>query len=78
MKRVRAFHYQAFFLLVSLPFLEGCVISSYTAIQREEQTGRYVLTGWQEQPFDGVRGFVMICDYDPQTKTLYVREELPR
>ncbi len=60
-------------VLSSLPFLAGC--SAFTSIQREELTGKYVITGWQAP---GPRGFVWICDYDPKTKTLHVEKELPR
>ena len=35
----------------------------------------YVITGWDSFPFRGARGFVWICDYDPQTKTLTVTEK---
>ena len=75
MRRLRAIPTVVF--LVSLPLLGGCV-SAYTAIQREEPTGKYILTGWENKPFVGLNGFVRICDYDPKTKTLYVREDLPR
>ena len=42
--------------------------SSFTSIEREAN-GDYVVTGW-----DGHDGFVWICDYDPVTRTLTVKE----
>jgi|GEM_PF-5957529 len=50
--------------------LAGCA-SSFTSISTDPN-GQYVLTGWDTP---GPYGFVWICDYDPDTKTLIVREE---
>ena len=47
----------------------GC--SSYTSIERQPN-GQYILTGWQAP---GPRGFVWICEYDPDKRTLTVVEE---
>lgn len=60
-------------VLVALSGFCGCA-STFTSIQREPD-GRYVITG-VEAP--GPSGFLWICDYDPKTKTLTVKEELPR
>ncbi len=56
----------------ALILVAGC--SSFTSIEREPN-GDYVLTGWTTP---GPRGFVWICKYDPATRTLTVKEELPK
>jgi hypothetical protein len=58
--------------LVATALLVGC--SSFTSIKRQAG-GDYVITGWKTP---GPVGFIWICDYDPQTKTLTVKEELPK
>lgn len=60
-------------VVVALAGVCGCA-SSFTSIQREPD-GRYVITGIDTP---GPSGFVWIGDYDPKTKTLTVKEELPR
>jgi hypothetical protein len=47
----------------------GC--SSFTSINRDSN-GQYIITGWQAP---GPTGFVWICDYDPETKTLTIKDE---
>jgi hypothetical protein len=59
--------------LVLVAVLGGCA-SAFTSIQRDAD-GRYVITG-VEAP--GPTGFVWMGYYDPKTKTLTVREKLPR
>lgn len=59
-------------MCLALGCLFGC--SGFTSIDREPN-GDYVLTGWQAP---GPHGFVWVCSYDPATKTLKVKEELPR
>lgn len=53
---------------VGVALLSSCV-SRFNSIQREAN-GDYVLVGTE-----GSNGIVWICDYDPQTKTLTVKEE---
>lgn len=48
--------------------------SSYTSITREAN-GNYVITGW-ETP--GPNGVVLICKYDPATRTLTILDQQPR
>ena len=55
-----------------LILVAGC--SSFTSIDREP-SGDFVITGWTAP---GPRGFVWICKYDPATRTLTVKEELPK
>ncbi len=55
-------------LLGSFVTMLGC--SAFTSISRDTN-GDYVITGW-EAP--GPHGIVWICDYDPATKTLTVKE----
>ncbi len=70
MKRV--IRRQAAVLFCAAALLTGC--SEFTSVSRDA-SGEYVITGWDSFPFRGARGFVWICDYDPQTKTLTVTEK---
>lgn len=63
----RACKFAALVVLTTLSV--GC--SSFTSIELQ-QNGQYVVTGWQAP---GPRGFVWICDYDPNSQTLTVVEQ---
>ena len=55
--------------VVSLLLVSGC--SFFSSIDRDA-SGDYVITGVQAP---GPRGFVWVCEYDPATYTLTVKEK---
>ena len=60
-----------FFIVGTVCILLSVGCSSFTSINRDSK-GQYVITGWQAP---GPTGFVWIGDYDPETKTLTIKEE---
>ena len=70
MKRV--IRRQAAVLFCAAALLTGC--AEFTSVS-QDASGEYVITGWDWFPIRGTRGFVLIYDYDPQTKTLTITEK---